>query len=55
MPLDANRCKKVYRLVPEGALVTRAWLQSHDLSGQAINNLIKSKQLTSLKKWCLKA
>ena len=49
MPLDAKRRKEVFRLVPEGALVTRAWLQSHDLSTHAIDNLIKSKQLTSLK------
>ena len=50
MPLDANRRKEVFRLVPEGALVTRTWLQSRDLSGHAIDNLIKSKQLTSVKK-----
>ena len=50
MPLDVNRRKEVFRLVPEGALVTRAWLQSQDLSGHAIDNLIKSKQLTSVKK-----
>jgi hypothetical protein len=49
MPLDSNRRKEVFRLVPEGTLVTRVWLQSHDLSGHAIDNLLKSKQLTRLK------
>jgi hypothetical protein len=49
MPLDSKRRKDVFRLVPEGALVTRSWLQAHELSHHAIDNLIKSKQLSSVK------
>lgn len=49
MPLDAQRRKEVFRLVPEGALVTRRWLQSQDLNKHAIDNLVKSQQLESVK------
>lgn len=49
MPINAVRRKEVFRLVPEGAIVTRNWLQSHDLSTHAIDNLLKSKQLVTLK------
>ncbi len=50
MPIDSNRRKKVYQLVPEGALVTRIWLQQNDLSDHAIDNLLKSKQLEAVHK-----
>lgn len=49
MPLNAVRRKEVFRLVPEGTIVTRSWMQSHDLSNHAIDNLLKSKQLVTLK------
>ncbi len=49
MPIDAGRRKEVFRLVPEGALVSRGWLQSHDISNHAIDNLLKSKQLSTVK------
>lgn len=49
MPINTVRRKEVFRLVPEGAIVTRSWLQSHDLSTHAIDNLLKSKQLVTLK------
>jgi hypothetical protein len=49
MPVDSKRRKNVFRLVPEGALVTRSWLQAHELSHHAIDNLLKSKQLSSVK------
>lgn len=49
MPIDSQRRKDVFRLVPEGFLVTRNWLQSHDLSSHAIDNLLKSNQLTTVK------
>lgn len=49
MPIDSQRRKDVYRLVPEGALVNRKWLKSNALSGHAIDNLIKSNQLETVK------
>jgi len=49
MPIDSQRRKNVFRLVPEGALVTRNWLKVHNLSNHAIDNLLKSNQLTSVK------
>ncbi|MFC5283148.1 type IV toxin-antitoxin system AbiEi family antitoxin domain-containing protein [Pedobacter alpinus] len=49
MPLDAQRRKDIFKLVPEGALVTRKWLKSKDLTGHAIDNLVKSQQLESVK------
>lgn len=49
MALNSQRRKEVFRLVPEGSLVTRAWLQSHELSNHAIDNLLKSQQLETVK------
>jgi hypothetical protein len=49
MPIDAKRRKEVFRLVPEGSLATRNWLQAHEVSNHAIDNLIKSQQLETVK------
>lgn len=35
--------------MPEGALVTRSWLKDHNISNHAIDNLLKSNQLTTVK------
>ena len=49
MPIDSQRRKEVSRLVPEGSLVTRTWLLAHDLSNHAIDNMVKSQQLETVK------
>ena len=49
MPIDSQRRKEVSRLVPEGSLVTRTWLQSHELTNHAIDNMLKSQQLETVK------
>ncbi|WP_231460658.1 MULTISPECIES: type IV toxin-antitoxin system AbiEi family antitoxin [unclassified Pedobacter] len=49
MPIDSKRRKNVFRLVPEGVLVSRKWLLDHELSNHAIDNLLKSNQLTTVK------
>ncbi|MGV8963360.1 MAG: type IV toxin-antitoxin system AbiEi family antitoxin domain-containing protein [Candidatus Saccharimonadaceae bacterium] len=49
MPVDSQRRKEVFRLVPEGSMVTRGWLKSHELSTHAIDNLLKSQQLEIVK------
>jgi len=49
MPVNSQRRKDVFRLIPEGALVTRNWLQDHELSNHAIDNLLKSNQLSTVK------
>jgi hypothetical protein len=49
MPIDSQRRKEVSRLVPEGSLVTRTWLLAHDLSSHAIDNMVKSQQLETVK------
>jgi hypothetical protein len=49
MPIDSQRRKEVFRLVPEGSLVTRTWLKSHELNNHAIDNLLKSQQLETVK------
>ena len=43
MPIDSQRRKDVYKLVPEGSLVSRTWLKNNALSNHAIDNLVKSK------------
>ena len=49
MPIDSQRRKEVFRLVPEGALVSRTWLKAHELSNHAIDNLLKSNQLEAVR------
>lgn len=49
MPLDTQRRRDLFRLVPEGALVSRNWLKLRDLTSHAIDNLVKSQQLESVK------
>ena len=49
MPIDSQRRKEVFRLVPEGALVSRTWLKMHKLSNHAIDNLLKSNQLEAVR------
>lgn len=39
MPLDVNRRKELLRLVPEGSLVSRSWLQDQHFSINAIMSL----------------
>lgn len=48
MAVDPQRRKELYRLVPEGALTSRNWLRSQDLSSHAIDNFVKSKQLETI-------
>jgi len=45
MPIDSQRREDIYRLVLEGALVSRTWLKNNSLSNHAIDNLVKSNQL----------
>src|ERR1700749_3210005 len=49
MPIDSKRRKEVCRLVPQGSLVTRTWLRSNGLGSHAIDNLVKSQQLETVK------
>lgn len=35
--------------MPEGSLVTRSWLKSHEFTNHAIDNLLKSQQLETVK------
>jgi hypothetical protein len=49
MAIDPIRRKELYRLVPEGTLTSRDWLKSRNLSSHAIDNLVKSKQLETIK------
>jgi len=49
MPLDVNRRKELLRLVQEGSLVTRSWLKDQHFSINAIDNLVKSRQLETVK------
>lgn len=49
MNMYSQRRKDVLKLVPEGALVTRSWLQQNDLTGHAIDNLLKSRLLETVK------
>lgn len=49
MPVNAERRRELFRLVPEGALVTRTWLRDQGIGSHAIDNLLKSRQLTAVK------
>src|ERR1700730_3744502 len=48
--MSANnlRRKELNRLLPEGTIATRTWLMDHGFSRHAIDNLLKSAQLTSV-------
>ncbi len=50
MPTNTDRRKLLLKLVPEGMPVTRQWLmaQNPDFDRHAIDNLIKSEQLSAL-------
>lgn len=49
MPINAERRRELFRLVPEGALVTRNWLRDQGIGSHAIDNLLKSRQLATVK------
>ena len=49
MPVNAERRRELFRLVPEGALVTRTWLRDQGIGSHAIDNLLKSRQLATVK------
>ncbi len=48
MPLNAERRKSLSGLVPEGFIVPRKWLLQNNFDRHAIDNLVKSDQLTVL-------
>ncbi|KAA8480054.1 hypothetical protein F1649_15625 [Arcticibacter tournemirensis] len=49
MSTYSQRRKQITKLVPEGSLVTRSWLQAHEFTNHAIDNLLKSQQLETVK------
>lgn len=49
MPLNSQRRRELVKLLPEGALITRSGLEKHNITKHAIDNLIKSRQLESVK------
>jgi hypothetical protein len=46
MPTNTTRRKKLTRLLHEGSVTTRPWLMSQGFDRHAIDNLVKSDQLT---------
>lgn len=48
MPTDVIRRKMLVRLLPEGGIATRAWLIDKGFTRHALDNLVKSEQLTSV-------
>ncbi|HEX9512678.1 MAG TPA: AbiEi antitoxin N-terminal domain-containing protein [Puia sp.] len=48
MSTNTIRRRDLNRLLPEGAIITRTWLMNHDFGRHAIDNLIKSKMLTTV-------
>ncbi len=49
MPLNAVLRAELLDLVPNGLLVTRSWLMERGIARHAIDNLVKSRQLLSLR------
>ena len=48
MAVNLVRRKELYELMPEGIITTRKWLLDHHFSRHAIDNFVKSNQLTSI-------
>jgi hypothetical protein len=48
MPVNSTRRKELNHLLPEGSIATRSWLMDNGFDRHAIDNLIKSDQLTSV-------
>jgi hypothetical protein len=48
MPTNTTRRKTLALLLPEGSVITRPWLIDQGFNRHAIDNLVKSDQLTSL-------
>jgi hypothetical protein len=48
MPTNITRRKTLTRLLPEGGVTTRPWLMNQGFDRHAIDNLVKSDQLTPL-------
>jgi len=48
MPTNTIRRRTLHHLLPEGAVTTRPWLMDNGFDKHAIDNLVKSQQLTSL-------
>ena len=50
MATNVTRRKELYKIMPEGLIVTHRWLMENNLSRHAIDNLVKSNQLESISK-----
>ncbi len=50
MAVNVERRKELYDLMPEGIITTRKWLMENNFSRHAIDNMLKSNQLTLLSK-----
>lgn len=48
MPLNADRRRKVFALIPEGIIVPRKWLMEKGFARHSLDNLVKSGLLISL-------
>lgn len=48
MPLDSNRRRLLIEMVPSGSLASKSWLKTHQFTEHAIDNLIKTQQLTQI-------
>ena len=46
MPTNTTRRKELAKLLPEGGVTTRSWLMDQGFDRHAIDNLVKSDQLT---------
>jgi hypothetical protein len=50
MPLNSQRRNRLPLILPEGMIASRNWLMANQLGRHAIDNLVKSGQLTALVK-----
>src|SRR5258708_26412983 len=48
MPINSQRRKELSHLLPEGTIATRSWLMANGFDRHAIDNLLKSDQLSSV-------
>jgi len=50
MAVNVVRRKELYEIMPEGLVTTHKWLMENNLTRYAIDNLVKSNQLESIRK-----
>src|ERR1700761_6052513 len=48
MAANVERRKQLIKLLPEGGLVTRSWLIKQGFGTHAVDNLVKSEQITAV-------